>query len=76
MKLYYKTIIWLLASVGFLAIYALVDIIYSINLLQPLWWLQEKTHGWFGKIISYILAGYLANIIVNKLLKLLQTTKT
>lgn len=70
MKLLYKIIISVLAVIGFFAIYALVDIIYNINLLQPFWWLQDLTHGWLGEILEWVAALYCANKIINKLYEL------
>jgi hypothetical protein len=61
MKAINKIILFFLAAIGFIAVYAMVDIIYGINLLTPVWYMQNLTGGWFGKIAAWTIAFYIAN---------------
>ena len=51
---------WVLVAIGFLTVYALVDIIYNVNLLAPLWWLLEADK----QIVNGLGGGHFISFLV------------
>ena len=62
-----------LVAIGFLTVYALVDIFYNVNLLAPLWWLLE--HKYASNILCIVIAAWIVHKIDKWITKKLSDTK-